>query len=78
MDNDIYCRVRKFAHSLASTELNDYSNVLLDDIEYANSATEILMKLTHHMTNMLKCEKLSLNQEKSVRSMLSEIEKILS
>ena len=45
MKFDLYKNIENFAIDLKSTGFNYYSETLLDDIQYSNTATEILMKL---------------------------------
>ena len=76
--NNIYDRVRSFACDLKATSIKDYSEVLIDDIDYSNSATEVLMKLKHHLAEVLNYKVIDQDQERELKSMLNEIERYLS
>ena len=53
------------------------NKILIDDIDYSNSATEVLMKLKYHLTEVLNYKVIDQNQECELKLMLDEIESYL-
>ncbi|MDA0910641.1 MAG: hypothetical protein O2809_03665 [Proteobacteria bacterium] len=76
--HDLYNIIRSFAHDLKATKIKNYSETLIDDIDYSNSATETLMKLKYHLTEVLNYKVIDQDQECELKSMLNEIENYLT